>query len=63
MEREISELYNFNYKLVYHRQSHKNEEEKKTQHKYDLLQIISESDNDDLYHIKLYGISLNILCK
>jgi hypothetical protein len=56
MEREISKLYNFNYKLIYHRQSHKNEEEKKTQHKYDLLQIISESDNDDLYHIKLYGI-------
>ena len=29
---------------------------KKIQYKYDLTQIISESDNDDLYNIKLYGI-------
>ena len=28
----------------------------KIQYKYDLTQIISESDNDDLYNIKLYGI-------
>ena len=56
MEGEIYELYNFNYNCVYHIDSIKNEEEKKTQYKYDLLQIISESDNDDLYNIKLYGI-------
>ena len=34
----------------------KNDEETKTQYKYDLSQIISESDNVDLYHMKLYGI-------
>lgn len=56
MEGEISELYNFNYNCVYYKDNIKNEEEKKTQYKYDLLQIISESDNDDLYNIKLYGI-------
>ena len=54
MEGEISELYNFNYNCLYH--NIKNEEEKKIQYKYDLTQIISESDNDDLYNIKLYGI-------
>ena len=54
MEGEISELYNFNYNCLYN--NIKNEEDKKTQYKYDLTQIISESDNDDLYHIKLYGI-------
>lgn len=54
MEEEISELYNFNYNCVYN--NIKNEEEKKIQYKYDLTQIISESDNDDLYNIKLYGI-------
>ena len=54
MEGEISELYNFNYNCLYN--NIKNEEEKKIQYKYDLSQIISESDNDDLYHIKLYGI-------
>ena len=54
MEREISELYNFNYNCLYN--NIKNEEEKKIQYKYDLTQIISESDNDDLYNIKLYGI-------
>ena len=54
MEGEISELYNFNYNCLYN--NIKNEEEKKIQYKYDLTQIISESDNDDLYHIKLYGI-------
>ena len=53
-ETEISELYNFNYNCIYN--NIKNEEEKKTQYKYDLSQIISESDNDDLYNIKLYGI-------
>ena len=54
MEEEISELYNFNYNCLYN--NIKNEEEKKIQYKYDLTQIISESDNDDLYNIKLYGI-------
>ena len=54
MEGEISELYNFNYNCLYH--NIKNEEEKKIQYKYDLTQIISESDNDNLYIIKLYGI-------
>ena len=29
---------------------------KKIQYKYDLTQIISKSDNDNLYNIKLYGI-------
>ena len=54
MEGEISELYNFNYNCLYN--NIKNEEEKKIQYKYDLTQIISESDNDNLYIIKLYGI-------
>ena len=54
MEGEISELYIFNYNCLYN--NIKNEEEKKIQYKYDLTQIISESDNDDLYNIKLYGI-------
>ena len=53
MEGEISELYNFNYNCLYN--NIKNEEEI-IQYKYDLTQIISESDNDDLYNIKLYGI-------
>lgn len=51
---EISELYNFNYNCLYNNIN--NEEEKKIQYKYDLTQIISESDNGDLYNIKLYGI-------
>ena len=54
MEGEISELYNFNYNCLYN--NIKNEDDKKKQHKYDLSKIISESDNDDLYNIKLYGI-------
>ncbi len=54
MEGEISELYNFNYNCVYN--NIKNDEETKTQYKYNLTQIISESDNDDLYNIKLFGI-------
>jgi hypothetical protein len=54
MEGEIFELYNFNYNCLYN--NIKNEEEKKIQYKYDLTQIISESVNDDLYNIKLYGI-------
>jgi hypothetical protein len=54
MEGEISLLYNFNYNCVYN--NIKNDEEKKSQYKYDLSQIISESDNEDLYNIKLYGI-------
>ena len=54
MEGEISELYNFNYNCLYN--NIKNEDDKKKQHKYDLSQIISESNNDDLYNIKLYGI-------
>ena len=53
-ETEISELYNFNYNCLYN--NIKNDEDKKIQYKYDLTQIISESDNDDLYNIKLYGI-------
>ena len=51
---EISELYNFDYNCVYN--NIKNDEEAKSQYKYDWLQITSESDNDDLYNIKLYGI-------
>ena len=54
MEEEISELYNFNYNCLYN--NIQNEEEKQIQYKYDLAQIISELDNDDLYNIKLYGI-------
>ena len=54
MEGEISELYNFNYNCL--NNNIKNEDDKKKQHKYDLSQIISESNNDDLYNIKLYGI-------
>ena len=56
MEGEISELYNFNFNYNCLYNNIKNEEEKKIQYKYDLTQIISESDNDDLYNIKLYGI-------
>jgi len=55
-ETEISELYNFNYNCVYN--NIKNDKEAKTQYKYDLSQIISESDNVDLYQMKLYGIFL-----
>ena len=54
MGAEISELYNFNYNCLYN--NIKNDEDKKIQYKYDLTQIISESDNDNLYIIKLYGI-------
>jgi len=54
MGAEISELYNFNYNCLYN--NIKNDEDKKIQYKYDLTQIISESDNDDLYNIKLYNI-------
>ena len=54
MEGEISELYNFNYNCLYN--NIKNEEEKKIQYKYDLTQIISESDDVVLYRMKLYGI-------
>ena len=54
MEGEISELYNFNYNCLYN--NIKNDEDKKIQYKYDLTRIISESDNDDLYNIKLYKI-------
>ena len=46
---EISELYNFNYNCVYNNNINniKNDEEKKSQYKYDLSQIISETDNED----------------
>ena len=54
MEGEISELYNFNYNCLYN--NIQNEEEKKIQYKYDLTQIISESDDVVLYRMKLYGI-------
>ena len=54
MGAEISELYNFNYNCLYN--NIKNDEDKKIQYKYDLTRIISESDNDDLYNIKLYKI-------
>ena len=54
MEGEISELYYFNYNCLYN--NIKYEDDSKKQHEYDLTQIISESANDDLYHIKLYGI-------
>ena len=59
MEREVSELYNFNYNCLYN--NIKNEDDKKKQYKYDLGQIISESDNDDLYNIKLYGIFIILI--
>jgi hypothetical protein len=55
-ETEISELYNFNYNCVYN--NIKNDEEAKSQYKYDLSQIISELDDVNLYHMKLYGIFL-----
>ena len=51
MEGEISELYNFNYNCLYN--NIKNEEEKKIQYKYDLTQIISESDNDEFISYKV----------
>ena len=54
MEGEISELYNFNYNCLYN--NIKNEDDKKQQYKYDLAQIISESDDVVLYRMKLYGI-------
>jgi hypothetical protein len=54
MEGEISELYNFNYNCLYN--NIKNEDDKKKQYKYDLAQIISESDDVVLYRMKLYGI-------
>ena len=51
---QISEFYDFNYNCVYN--NIKNDEEAKSQYKYDLSQIISESDDYDLYNTKLYGI-------
>ena len=54
MEGEISELYNFNYNCLYNNIN--NDIEKKIQYKYDLSQIISESDDIVLYRVKLYGI-------
>ena len=51
---EILELYNFNYNCLYN--NIQNEEEKQIQYKYDLTQIISESDDVVLYRMKLYGI-------
>ena len=56
MEREISELYNFDYNCVYN--NIKNDEEAKSQYKYDLSQIISESDDVGSYRLKLWGIFL-----
>ena len=53
---EISELYNFDYNCVYN--NIKNDEEAKSQYKYDLSQIISESDDVRSYRVKLWGIFL-----
>ena len=54
---EISELYNFDYNCVYN--NIKNDEEAKSQYKYDLSQIISESQIiPELYLVKLWGIFL-----
>ena len=53
---EISELYNFDYNCVYN--NIKNDEEAKSQYKYDLSQIISESDDVGSYRVKLWGIFL-----
>ena len=53
---EISELYNFDYNCVYN--NIKNDEEAKSQYKYDLSQIISESDDVGSYRLKLWGIFL-----
>lgn len=53
-ETEISTLYNFNYNCTYNDIT--NKEEKKVQYQYDLSQIISKTDNEDLYIMKLYGI-------
>jgi hypothetical protein len=50
-ERDISELYNFDYQCVY-----RVDTEDKTQYKYDLSKIISRPEDDDLYNIKLFGI-------
>ena len=59
-EEDISELYNFNYNLVYHKDIEINIDnevkENKSQYEYDLSQIISRPDNDDLYNVKLFGI-------
>jgi hypothetical protein len=48
---DISELYNFDYQCVY-----RVDTEDKTQYKYDLSQIISRPEDDDLYNVKLFGI-------
>ncbi len=53
---EISEFYDFNYNCVYN--NIKNDEEAKSQYKYDLSQIISESDDVGSYRLKLWGIFL-----
>jgi hypothetical protein len=50
-ETDISELYNFDYQCVY-----RVDTEDKTQYKYDLSQIISRPEDDDLYNVKLFGI-------
>lgn len=52
---EISEFYDFNYNCVY---NIKNDEEAKSQYKYDLSQIISELDDVGSYRVKLWGIFL-----
>ena len=49
---DISELYNFTYKCVYH-----TDMENKSLYKYDLSQIISkQTNNEDEYNIMLIGI-------
>ena len=53
---QISEFYDFNYNCVYN--NIKNDEEAKSQYKYDLSQIISELDDVGLYLVKLWGIFL-----
>ena len=52
MDKEISELYNFNYNCVYHIDNIKNN----SKYEYDLSQIISKPADNDLYNIKLFRI-------
>ena len=48
MDKEISELYNFNYNCVYHIDNIKNN----SRYEYDLSQIISNpADNDNIFSI------------
>lgn len=52
MDKEISDLYDFNYTCVYHIYNIKNN----SQYEYDLEQIISKPADNNLYNIKLFEI-------